>query len=85
MLVRKCEIKHIDMVENEHNDFCVRFHLDRGCIILPCFYVAGFSLGEMPEADAKQIRLTQEYLDQYPDNAYVELDANILYGMDVYH
>ena len=47
--VKRKEIIRIDMVENENNDFCVRFHLDRGEIILPCFYRAGFSLGSFPE------------------------------------
>ena len=38
--VKRKEIIRIDMVENENNDFCVRFHLNRGEIIftvfLPC-------------------------------------------------
>lgn len=94
MLVKKSEITKIDMVDISEgvgeclndNDFCVRFHLkSNGCIILPCFYNAGFPTGEYPESEAKQLRLTQQYLDQYPDDAYVELNAAILYGMDVYH
>ena len=108
MFIKKETITKIDMVENEHNDFCVRFYIDRvdrnrrapnelcddwfdygrdGCIILPCFWAAGFGLDDpgWEEAKAEQIRLTQEYLDQYPDDAYVELNSGILYGMNVYH
>ena len=96
MLVKKSEITKIDMVDISEgvgeclndNDFCVRFHLkSNGCIILPCFYVAGFDLDDLDwvEEKEKQIRLTQEYLDQHPDDAYVELNAGILYNMDVYH
>ena len=89
MLVNKGDITKIDMIDNEHNDFCVRFHLGKdgkdGQIILPCFFVAGFPIDEYPELKAEQLRLTQEYLDQYPDDAYVQLNADILYNMDVYH
>ena len=94
MLVKKSEITKIDMVDISEgvgeclndNDFCVRFHLkSSGCIILPCFYNAGFPIEDYPESEAEQLRLTQQYLDQYPNDAYVELNADILYHMDVYH
>ena len=98
MLVKKSDILKIEMVDRDilsllnekiervENNFCVRFHLKSdGHITLPCFYSAGFELGEYPESDKKQLRLTQEYLDQYPDDAYVELNSSILYNMNVYH
>ena len=89
MLVNKGDITQIDMIDNEHNDFCVRFHLGKdgrdGQIILPCFYVAGFSIDEYPELKAEQLRLTQEYLDQHSADARVELNSDILYDMNVYH
>ena len=91
MLVKKSDIERIDMVEEyvSHEDladFCVRFHLkSNGHIILPCFYAAGFPLENMPEAIEEQLGRTQSYLNQYPDDAYVELNAGILYDMDVYH
>ena len=91
ILVKKSEITKITMIDNEHNDFCVIFHLGddgrRGQIILPCYYTAEFPLDDPNYADQKelQLRLTQQYLDQYPDNAYVELSASLLYDMNVYH
>ena len=100
MLVKKSEIIEIDMVDTElkvlekngqitetENNFCVRFHLkNSGYILLPCFYCAGFEINDIPEAKAEQLRLTQDYLDLHTDdNDYVELNAGILYGMDVYH
>lgn len=90
MLVKKSDIAKIDMVEEcvsgDEPDFCVRFHLkSNGHIILPCFYAAGFPLEDMPEAIEEQLGRTQSYLNQYPDDAYVELNAGILYDMDVYH
>ncbi len=89
MLVKKSDITKIDMIDNEHNDFCVRFHLGKdgrdGQIILKCFTNAGFPINDMPEAIEKQLQLTQQYLDLYPDEAYIELNATLLYDMDVYH
>lgn len=99
MLVKRSEIIGIDMVdtdikslnndgilEDTENNFCVRFHLkNNGHITLPCFYVAGFPIEDMPESSEKQLKLTQEYLDTFPDDAYVELNSTILYNMDVYH
>lgn len=90
MLVKKSDITKIDMIEYSNNDFgendfCVRFHLERGCIILPCFYSAGFPLDDDPEGKEKQLRLTKTYLDKHPDDAYVELNATLLYDMNVYH
>ena len=83
--VKRKEIIRIDMVENENNDFCVRFHLNRGEIILPCFYRAGFSLGYFPEQDARQLQLTQAYLDSHESEDFVQLSATHLYDMNVYH
>ena len=100
MLVKKSDIIGIDMVDTElkvldengqiieiENNFCVRFHLkSKGYIVIPCFYCAGFGLDDEPEGKAAQLRLTQDYLDSHTDdNCYVELNAGILYGMDVYH
>ena len=101
MLVKKSDINHIDMVDTElevldkngqiikrDNNFCVRFHLDEsnGYIVIPCFYCAGFPIDDMPEAKAEQLRLTQNYLDSHTnENGYVELNADILYNMNVYH
>ena len=100
MLVKKGNILQIEMVdvsikvlnkegqiEEVENIFCVRFHLKNsdGYIDIPCFYAAGFDLGYMPDADKKQLQLTQKYLDSYPDDAYIILNSNLLYGMDVYH
>ena len=43
MLVKKDEITKITMLDNEHNDFCVVFHLgDKGRdgqVVLPCFFL----------------------------------------------
>ena len=100
MLVKKGDILQIEMVdvsikvlnkegqiEEVENNFCVRFHLKNsdGYIDIPCFYTAGFDLGYMPDADKKQLQLTQEFLNSYPDDAYIILNSNLLYGMDVYH
>ena len=91
MLVKKSEITNITMLDNEHNDFCVVFHLGdegrRGEIVLPCFFVAGFSLDDPDFANCKaeQIQLAQKYIDKHPDGSYVELSSGILYDMDVYH
>ena len=59
----------------------------QGEIIIPCFWSAGFDLDEPWAADAKakQLELTQAYLNKFPDDAYVELSAGLLYDMDVYH
>ena len=91
MLVKKNEISKITMLDNEHNDFCVVFHLGDngrdGQIILNCFADAGFSLDD-PDwvaEKAEQIRLAQEYIDEHPDGSYVELSSTILYNMNVYH
>ena len=101
MLVKKGNIFQIEMVdvnikilnqetgklEDVENNFCVRFHLSDsdGYIDIPCFYSAGFDLGYMPECDERQLHLTREYLEKYPDDAYVELNSALLYNMDVYH
>ena len=91
MLIKKDEITKITMLDNEHNDFCVVFHLGEdgryGQIILPCFWAAGFDLDDpdWAEAEADQIRLVQEYVNKHPDGSYVELSSHIIYGMDVYH
>jgi hypothetical protein len=99
MLVKKSEIIGIDMadenltvlsqdgtLEDVENNFCVRFHLkSNGYICIPCFYAAGFDLDDMPEAKEEQLRLTQEYIDKYSDDEHIELNAGVLYSMDVYH
>ena len=79
------------MLDNEHNDFCVVFHLGDngrdGQIILNCFSVAGFSLDDpnWVAEKTKQIRLAQEYIDKHPDGSDIELSSSILYNMNVYH
>ena len=99
MKVKKSEIIAIDMVDEDiviqdndgslrdcPNNFCVRFHLkSNGHIVIPCFYNAGFDLEDMPESKEQQLRLTEKYLDSFSDDDDVELNAGILYNMDVYH
>ena len=92
MLVKRSEIRKIDMVEYENKngdadnaDFCVRFHLESGYVILPCFYSAGFPLETYPDNISKQLERTQAYLDAYPPDAYIDLKAETLYDMNVYH
>ena len=93
MLVKKNDIAEITMLDDEHNNFCVVFHLaegpsiKRGQIVLPCFFVAGFDLDDSlyVHLKARQIELTQKYVDSHPDGSYVELSSRLLYDMDVYH
>ena len=91
MLVKKSEITNITMLDNEHNDFCVVFHIGDegrdGQVVLPCFFSAGFDLDDPHFVDSKveQIRLAQAYVNRHPNGSYVELSRDILYNMDVYH
>lgn len=91
LLVKRSDITEITMIQNEHNDFCVVFHLGkegrRGKIILPCFSVAEFSLHdpEFAELKEKQIRMTKEYLDSRHPDGFVRLSSQMLYDMNVYH
>lgn len=85
-LVRKKEIVRYYLVENYNNDICVRFTLNTGeAIILPCFYGAGFHIGDMPDADEAQMEFVQQYLDEHSDDELIDLNSQILYDMEAYH
>ena len=57
MLIEKETITGITMIENEHNDFCVVFHIGKkgreGKIIIPCYFSSGFPIDHPVFAEMK--------------------------------
>lgn len=75
--VVKENISKIEMFDNDNNDLCVRFYLvtrnnDTGkwdvpmaVVDIPCFYIAGFTIGDNPEFVVYQLEKTREFINEH--------------------